>query len=111
MNLPDLLLDAVESAKSAGLRYVMDDKPGITRKRAGKGFSFSFPDGTRVRDKETLTRIRKLAIPPAWTRVWISVLANGHIQATGRDAKGRKQYRYHERWREVRDETKLSTRK
>ena len=106
MNLPDLLLDAVESAKSAGLRYVVDDKPGITRKRAGKGFSFAFPDGTRVRDKETLARIRKLAIPPAWTRVWISVLANGHIQATGRDAKGRKQYRYHERWREVRDETK-----
>jgi DNA topoisomerase-1 len=100
------VLDPVASAKSAGLRYVMDQRPGITRARAGKGFSYAFPDGTRVRDQETVARIRKLAIPPAWTRVWISPFANGHIQATGRDVKGRKQYRYHERWREVRDDTK-----
>lgn len=83
-----------------------DTKPGITRRRAGKGFSYTGPDGEAVRDEETLRRIRNLVIPPAWTDVWICPIANGHIQATGRDAKGRKQYRYHSRWREVRDETK-----
>lgn len=97
---------AREAAKSAGLRYVSDNSPGISRKRAGKGFHYTGPDGTAVRDKETLRRIRALAIPPAWTEVWICPLANGHIQATGRDARGRKQYRYHARWRATRDENK-----
>ncbi|HSE98802.1 MAG TPA: DNA topoisomerase IB [Blastocatellia bacterium] len=99
-------IDPVEAARSAGLRYVSDTKPGITRRRAGKGFSYTGPDGKAVRDEETLKRIKSLAIPPAWTDVWICPIANGHIQSTGRDAKGRKQYRYHTRWREVRDETK-----
>ncbi len=81
-----------------------DEEPGIRRRRAGRGFTYIAPDGSRVRDVD---RIRKLAIPPAWTDVWICTSANGHIQATGRDAKGRKQYRYHERWRAVRDESKF----
>lgn len=93
-------------AKAAGLRYVMDTKPGIRRKRVGRNFSYIGPDGERVRDARELQRIRSLAIPPAWTNVWICPNANGHIQATGRDAKGRKQYRYHPRWREVQEETK-----
>jgi len=93
-------------AKAAGLRYVTDAKPGICRKRAGRHFTYVGPDGVRVRDPRELQRIRSLAIPPAWTEVWICPSAHGHIQATGRDAKGRKQYRYHPRWREVQDETK-----
>lgn len=93
-------------AAAASLRYVTDAKPGIRRKRAGNGFSYVAPDGTRVRDEATLERIRSLVIPPAWTDVWICPSANGHLQATGRDAKGRKQHRYHPRWREVRDENK-----
>src|SRR4051794_39147418 len=97
---------ALEVAKAAGLRYVTDRKPGITRKRSGQSFRYLAPNGTPVKDEETLARIKSLAIPPAWTDVWISPLANGHIQATGRDEKGRKQYRYHTRWREVRDEAK-----
>jgi DNA topoisomerase I len=100
------LADPVEAAKAAGLRYVSDTMPGIRRKRAGKGFSYVGPDGTPIRDPEHLRRIRALVIPPAWTDVWICPSPRGHIQATGRDAKGRKQYRYHPRWREVRDETK-----
>jgi DNA topoisomerase-1 len=92
----------------ARLRYVSDTMPGIRRKRAGTGFSYRRPDGTLVHDAETLRRIRALAIPPAWTDVWICTLPNGHLQATGRDAKGRKQYRYHPRWRAVRDETKYT---
>jgi DNA topoisomerase I len=96
-----------ESAASAGLRYVNDGSPGIRRKRAGSGFSYVDPEGTRITDKKTLERIRKLAIPPAYTDVWICPSPNGHIQATGRDARGRKQYRYHPKWREVRDETKF----
>ncbi len=98
--------DPVGSAHSAGLRYVNDSKPGLTRKRSGKGFTYLDADGAKVKDKETLTRIGALVIPPAWTDVWISPHPQGHIQATGRDAKGRKQYRYHPRWRGVRDETK-----
>ena len=98
--------DPVGSAKAAGLRYVTDAAPGIRRKNAGKGFAYLAPDGGKVTDKETLRRIRSLAIPPAWTEVWICPDARGHLQATGRDAKGRKQYRYHPRWREARDETK-----
>ncbi len=98
--------DPVESAKIAGLRYINDLGPGIRRKRAGKHFSYIGLDGRPIRDAEELKRIRSLAIPPAWTDVWISPLVRGHIQATGRDGKGRKQYRYHPRWREVRDQTK-----
>lgn len=93
-------------ARAAGLRYVSDDQPGIRRVRAGKGFRFLDPVGNVVRDRGVLRRIRSLAIPPAWTEVWISVHAQGHIQATGRDDRGRKQYRYHPNWRRTRDESK-----
>jgi DNA topoisomerase-1 len=104
---PELVSDPVESAQSAGLRYVSDTQPGIRRKRAGKGFVYIGPDGKPVRDAKELARIRSLAVPPAYTDVWICPSPNGHIQATGRDARGRKQYRYHPKWREVRDETKF----
>src|SRR6266545_614971 len=99
-------IEPAEAAKSAALRYVSDDRPGIRRQRSGQGFSYVGPDGRRVRHRATLARIRALAIPPAWNDVWISPLADSHLQATGRDARGRKQYRYHARWRAVRDETK-----
>jgi len=102
-----VLVDPVESARAAGLRYVTDDEPGIRRKKRGKGFTYVDPQGRTVKDEKTLERIRKLAIPPAWTDVWICSRPNGHLQATGRDARGRKQYRYHAEWREVRDETKF----
>jgi DNA topoisomerase-1 len=95
-----------QDVKAAGLTYVSDQRPGIARRRFGNGFSYRHPDGGPVTDEATLDRIRKLAIPPAWTDVWIAPTARGHIQATGRDQKGRKQYRYHERWREVRAENK-----
>jgi DNA topoisomerase-1 len=98
--------DPVKSARSAGLRYVSDTKPGIRRVRAGKGFRYVGPDGKPVRDPKALRRIRSLAVPPAWTHVWVCPLANGHLQATGRDARGRKQHRYHPGWRRARDETK-----
>jgi DNA topoisomerase I len=97
-----------ESAKVAGLRYVSDSGPGIRRRRAGKGFVYIGPDGRRIRDRSELDRIRAMAIPPAWTDVWISPVRNGHRLASGRDARGRKQYRYHPHWRKVRDETKYS---
>ncbi len=103
---PAELADPAESARAAGLRYVSDLTPGIRRKRSGKAFTYEDPDGQTVRDKETLKRIKSLVIPPAWTDVWICPSARGHIQATGRDARGRKQYRYHQRWREVRDAVK-----
>jgi DNA topoisomerase I len=103
---PAELADPAESARAAGLRYVSDVSPGIRRKRSGKSFTYVDPDGQTVRDKETLKRIKSLVIPPAWTDVWICPSARGHIQATGRDARGRKQYRYHQRWREVRDAVK-----
>ena len=96
------------SAKAAGLRYLSDVRAGIGRKRTRTGFRYVGPHGEPVRDKETLARIKSLVIPPAWVDVWISPIANGHLQATGRDAKGRKQSRYHPRWREVRDETKYA---
>jgi DNA topoisomerase-1 len=102
----EIVTDPVESAKAAGLRYVSDTKPGIRRKRSGKGFHYVDSEGKPVRDKETLARVRSLVIPPAWTGVWICPNPKGHLQATGRDARGRKQSRYHPRWREVRDETK-----
>jgi DNA topoisomerase-1 len=98
--------DPVQSAKDAGLRYVTDAKPGFTRKRHGKSFSYFDVDGKPLKDAATLARIRSLVIPPAWKNVWICPSSNGHLQATGRDARGRKQSRYHPRWREVRDETK-----
>ncbi len=93
-------------AAAASLRYVSDDRPGIRRVASGKGFRYVGPDGKPVRDAATLERIRSIVIPPAWTDVWICPTENGHVQATGRDAKGRKQHRYHERWRAVRDENK-----
>lgn len=96
----------VEAAKEAGLRYVSDTQPGIRRRRAGKNFSYSGLDGKPIHDQQELKRLRAIAVPPAWTDVWICPNPRGHIQATGRDAKGRKQYRYHPRWREIRDETK-----
>lgn len=98
--------DPKESALAAGLRYVTDAKPGIRRIRCGKGFRYTDPSGVPIHDEETLRRIRSLVIPPAWSGVWICTIPNGHLQATGRDARGRKQSRYHPRWREVRDETK-----
>lgn len=103
---PKIVTDPVEAAQAAGLRYVQDGSPGITRQRAGKGFRYLNADGRVVRDRETLNRIKALVIPPAWSEVWICSSANGHLQATGRDAKNRKQSRYHTRWREVRDESK-----
>ncbi|HEX6433390.1 MAG TPA: DNA topoisomerase IB [Gemmatimonadales bacterium] len=104
---PEVISDPVESAQAAGLRYVSDIQPGIRRKRSGKGFTYVGPDGKTVQDAKEVARIRSLAIPPAYTDVWICPSPNGHIQATGRDARGRKQYRYHPKWREVRDETKF----
>ncbi|HEY7294453.1 MAG TPA: DNA topoisomerase IB [Dehalococcoidia bacterium] len=95
-----------ESALAADLRYTSDAQPGIRRRRRGRHFTYLGPDGAPVHDERTLARIRSLAIPPAWTDVWICPSPRGHLQATGRDAKGRKQYRYHPRWRAVRDETK-----
>ena len=103
---PELITDPEESAKAAGLRYVSDDRPGIRRERVGEDFTYIGADGKPIHDAEKLKRIKALGIPPAWTDVWICANPRGHIQATGRDAKGRKQYRYHPRWREVRDETK-----
>jgi DNA topoisomerase I len=96
----------VEAAAEAGLRYVSDEQPGYTRKAKGKDFYYFDTEGKRIRDETRLLRIRRLAVPPAYKDVWICPSSNGHIQATGRDARGRKQYRYHERWREVRDENK-----
>ncbi|MEN3336499.1 MAG: topoisomerase [Acidobacteriota bacterium] len=98
--------DPEDSAKAAGLRYTVDTAPGIQRVRHGSGFRYIGPDGKVVRSSAELQRIRSLVIPPAWTQVWISTDPRGHLQATGRDARGRKQYRYHPRWREVRDDTK-----
>jgi DNA topoisomerase I len=99
--------DSVEAAEEAGLRYVNDERPGYSRRAKGKDFEYLDAEGKPIRDEQRLLRIKRLAIPPAWTEVWICPAANGHIQATGRDARGRKQYRYHERWREARDENKF----
>jgi DNA topoisomerase-1 len=97
-----------EAAEEAGLIYVTDSMPGITRKRVGEDFAYYGPDGKKIKDKPTLERIRSLAIPPAYEDVWVCPLADGHLQATGKDARGRKQYRYHPRFREVRDQSKYS---
>lgn len=101
------LPDEVKSAEQAGLRYLIPTGQGISRRRAGSGFAYIGPDGKPVEDEATLKRIRSLVIPPAWTSVWISPSANTHIQAVGRDARGRKQYRYHPKYREVRDLVKF----
>jgi DNA topoisomerase-1 len=103
---PQSALAAPAAASAAGLQYVSDTMPGFTRVRSGKGFRHLDTEGRPCARSDVLARIRKLAIPPAWRDVWICALPNGHLQATGRDSKGRKQYRYHAHWREVRDETK-----
>jgi DNA topoisomerase-1 len=102
--------EPVAAAKAVGLRYVTDDSPGIQRRRSrdGQGFYYVDVNGKRIRDRSTVSRIAALGIPPAWENVWICPLENGHIQATGRDAKGRKQYRYHALWRQIRDQTKFT---
>ncbi len=104
---PPVVVDPAVSAKIAGLRYVTDLKPGIRRKRSGESWRYEMPDGSAA-TADDVQRIKSLAIPPAWTDVWICVQPNGHLQATGRDARLRKQYRYHPRWHAVRDETKYS---
>jgi DNA topoisomerase-1 len=101
-----LKLEPAEAAAAGGLRYVSDLRPGIRRTRKGKAFTYAGPDGKAVRDRETLGRIASLVIPPAWRDVWICPDPKGHLQATGKDARGRKQYRYHPLWRQVRDLTK-----
>src|SRR5213592_3995507 len=98
--------ESLEAAEDAGLRYVSDDQPGCSRKLKGEDFEYFDTKGEPIRDEQRLLRIKRLAIPPAWSDVWICPSPNGHIQATGRDARRRKQYRYHERWREIRDENK-----
>ena len=98
--------DPIEVAEEAGLRYVTDEQPGIRRRKRGKGWTYLRADGSIVNGQQR-ARITALAIPPAWTDVWICPTANGHIQATGRDDRDRKQYRYHDRWREVRDADKF----
>jgi DNA topoisomerase I len=103
-----LSVDSAAAAATVRLRYVSDTGPGIRRQRAGRGFRYLDNDGRPVGDPLELQRIRRLAIPPAWRDVWICPASSGHIQAVGRDARGRKQYRYHTRWREVRDETKYA---
>lgn len=102
----EVVTGPVEAAQEAGLRYVSDQQPGYTRRRKGDDFEYLDLEGKPIQDEQRLLRIKRLAIPPAYTDVWICPMANGHIQATGRDARRRKQYRYHERWREVRDENK-----
>ena len=106
MSAAEAVVDPKDAAEYAGLAYVTDDKPGISRKRSGHGFRYIGRQRRQSGRARTLKRIKALAIPPAWTDVWICPKANGHIQATGRDAKGRKQYRYHARFREVRESTK-----
>jgi DNA topoisomerase-1 len=103
---PKIVTDAIEVADDAGLRYVSNNQPGYTRKATGDDFEYFDTEGKLIRDEQRLLRIKRLAIPPAYTDVWICPSANGHIQATGRDTRGRKQYRYHERWRAARDENK-----
>jgi DNA topoisomerase I len=108
VRVPAVTPEGIESAKVAGLRYVSDGVPGIRRVRSGQGFVYLNHRGQRIRKEDVLARIRALVIPPAWTDVWICTTPRGHLQAVGRDAKGRKQYRYHPRWRLVRDENKFS---
>jgi DNA topoisomerase-1 len=100
------VVDPQDAAEYVGLTYVSDENPGIRRYKSGKGFRYMRPGGAKIEDAGTLKRLKGLAIPPAWRDVWICPKTNGHIQATGRDAKGRKQYRYHAKFREVRESTK-----
>jgi DNA topoisomerase-1 len=102
-----MVVDPREAAESAGLRHVSDGGPGIRRKRAGAGFFYLLPTGARISDSRVLRRLRSIATPPAWTDVWLCPSADGHIQATGRDARGRKQYRYHPSFREMRENAKF----
>jgi DNA topoisomerase-1 len=104
---PEEPSDPAAEARAQGLRYVTDARPGFTRRRYGKGFAFFGQKGERIRDEKTVARIKALAIPPAWRDVWICPYANGHLQATGFDAKGRKQYRYHADWRALREDNKF----
>lgn len=104
----DLSAEARSDARAIGLRYTTDQIPGIRRHGEPGHFYYLHDDGTRINDEETLARIRKLVLPPAWTQVWIAPYANAHLQATARDAKGRKQYRYHPKWRALREETKFA---
>lgn len=101
------LSEPQELAAQAGLRYVSDSMPGIRRQRRGRGFTYIDPQGKRITDVAELQRIHELVIPPAWEDVWVCPLRTGHIQVTGRDARGRKQYRYHERWSEISNQTKF----
>jgi DNA topoisomerase-1 len=101
-----MAVEATRSARAVGLRYVLDSTPGIERRRQGKSVRYVRPNGMIIRDPGSLRRIASLVIPPAWTNIWICTDPHGHLQATGRDAKGRKQYRYHERWNDVRNEGK-----
>ncbi|MFL6529637.1 MAG: DNA topoisomerase IB [Chthoniobacterales bacterium] len=102
----EIVSDPKEAAEEAGLRYVSDDQPGYTRKKKGDDFEFYDTKGELITDEARVLRIKRIGIPPAWTDVWICPSASGHLQATGRDARRRKQYRYHEKFREFRDETK-----
>ena len=104
----EIVSDPREAARAAGLRYVDEQEPGIVRKRWGRGFTYIDPDGNHIQDREERERLEALAIPPAWTDVWICVDGNGHILATGRDDKGRKQYIYHPRWVDVRRRSKFN---
>jgi DNA topoisomerase-1 len=106
-NLTGVAAEAAQMAVEAGLIYVSDAEPGIRRLRAGKGFRYLTPENRRLAAARELKRIASLAIPPAYRNVWISLQARGHLQATGRDARGRKQYRYHPEWRQVRDSAKF----
>jgi DNA topoisomerase-1 len=103
----EVAIEGAEAAEEAGLQYVTDERPGYTRKATNGEFDYFDIQGKKIGDEQRLLRIKRLAIPPAWTEVWICPSPVGHIQATGRDARRRKQYRYHERWREVRDENKF----
>ena len=107
MTQPSPADPARTAAREAGLRYATDDGAGFTRRRRGRGFSYHDEAGATIRDPDVLARIRAIVIPPAWTDVWICPWPNGHLQATGRDARGRKQHRYHPEFRAVRDEAKF----
>jgi DNA topoisomerase IB len=106
-NIAGVALEAAQMALDAGLVYVSDDEPGIRRRRVGKGFRYFTPDNRRLERADELKRIASLAVPPAYRDVWICMRPHGHLQATGRDARGRKQYRYHLQWRQVRDSAKF----
>lgn len=103
-----IITDPKQSATAVGLRYVSDETPGISRKKIGNHFQFIGANRKRITNPNELGRIKSLVIPPAWKEVWICPFENGHLQATGRDDRGRKQHRYHRRWRDVRDETKFN---